>query len=924
MTDFIDFTEGVIETSTLKQAPWMQKVEMVLVRDEAMLKQVIDECIASGRYGIDVEATGLDDRVLDGRTVDIIAGLGLAPTVNKGYYIPVRHGKKLPDGGRDYKAFVNIPVDVFRREFNRLVQSDSVGVFHGGKYDHNMLQFDGSRMLGEWDKSSTWDDTLLLAYLNDSRAKRRGLKFLSSEMLDLEMITIVELFKAKFGDKYQGPYDFSLLDPEWEPSIWYATSDVIITRRLYDYLAPKVLAPSDGPDQTFIYKIEKKCLSATRWMRGNRVYFDQEAVAELIQVANEDYFNAMAEVYERASTILGRDASPTYFRLLRGDYADDPRARDLEFRADDIHVHVVDQVDRAKSFCKTYYPNPGFDPDEQAYPPVYDISSNPQLGKLFEEMKVPGLNYTPKSGQVKTTKDELKRIVEEYGEKFPFLKKVKLFRESRRALSNYLLPMLNDVGEDGTGVINFNAQGTDTGRFSTPKDKDARKMDGFVGLNLQALPAKYDKERPESMKRLRETIKPRPAPDGRKRFMVAIDFSGVELRLVTNLSGEPKWIAQFFRCDGCGHEFYRGDGTKTPDPPPPFCPTCGSDKIGDLHTLTGLSIYGSDARSKDNWDKLRGNAKACNFALCYGGGGQAVCRATGCSDNEGWRIKRKFDKTYDYLKLWWDEQAKFVKANGYVLTACGRKYPIPDAQLPKTPENKMWIAKALRNAVNGPIQGTSADVTKIAMALVFGEFKKRGWLDKAKMLITMHDELVFEVDADILQEFISATVDIMTSNKLVLSRRWNVPLTVDVEIGETWAVPWDYTKILHKKKPVPAELEFLFNPKDDPWDGSVVKESSPTPGDSSPSTATGDGDESSPLPKGDLQRGSDYVFQLRMPLTPSIARKVAEVITLTENRGTRKLVLLDRAGQRLEGWADEPIQVNEQAFHILAQERRLC
>jgi hypothetical protein len=236
---------------------------------------------------------------------------------------------------------------------------------------------------------------------------------------------------------------------------------------------------------------------------------------------------------------------------------------------------------------------------------------------------------------------------------------------------------------------------------------------------------------------------------------------------------------------------------------------CGSDKIGDLHTLTALAIYGEDSVKRPDWKQLRQYAKGTNFALCYGGGGNAVDAATGCGKQEGWRIKDQFDKTYKGLKIWWDVQHRFARKYGYVLTAFGRRYPLPDINH----EMGGFRAKAERNATNGPIQGSSADITKLAMGLVYKECKQRGWLDKAHMLITMHDELVFEIDRDILAEAIDTFVSIMNRNQALLRLKWPVPLTSDVEMGPDWTVPWDLKKC-RKTGKWPEELKGLFPDSD--------------------------------------------------------------------------------------------------------------
>ena len=154
------------------------------------------------------------------------------------------------------------------------------------------------------------------------------------------------------------------------------------------------------------------------------------------------------------------------------------------------------------------------------------------------------------------------------------------------------------------------------------------------------------------------------------------------------------------------------------------------------------------------------------------------------------------------------------------MTAFGRRYPLPDIDH----ELGGFRSKAERNAINGPVQGTSADITKISMGLVYKECKARGWLDKVHLLITMHDELDFEIDDDILAEAIDTFVGIMNRNAALLRLKWPVPLTSDVELGPNWTVPWGLNKI-RKTGKWPTELQGLFP-------GSLPKEGAPVGGSS--------------------------------------------------------------------------------------------
>jgi DNA polymerase I-like protein with 3'-5' exonuclease and polymerase domains len=951
----------------IKQKPWMVHKKFVLGTVEN-LHDVIDQCIASGRYAIDLETSGLDNRVyVDSngipRTHDEIAGVGLSPDGMSGYYFPLRHASvSTVDGSRTPYA-CNIPLDVFGPEIKRLTDATEAGttvaVFHNGKFDHEFLQFNGTGIpWGEWEKPSVWDDTLILCYLRNSRARNKRLKDLSAQPTDMpkeswamaqcggpglgmEMIELYELF-GHDTEKTGFNYDFTTLDPTSQEVLWYACSDVICTWLLYPALSPCVLVEdTDGATQKTIYTIEKSAVVSERWMERCLVHVDLNRVAELILLGHVEWWDSIQDVYTSASEILGRDVMPGVYKVLK------------EIIVLDDHLKLLpEQIDVAERRAKPMYGDkPGLitGRENRKFPATYDVNSPPQLGLMFDEMDVPGLKHTEKSGQVATGKEELDRVIEETGSQFPFMAKIKRFREVNKALSTYLYPVILDVErtdpDGGLMRISFNGRKVDTGRYATPAGESGRRMVGFPKINLQSLPSTaFDpkKPRPECMRRLREIITARPAvPGNPRRYFAAIDFSGEELRIVTNLSGEPKWTKEFFRCSGCDRTFPRDPRSatcSTPMPPPARCPNCGSDKIGDLHTLTGIEVFGADAPTKPNWKVLRGHAKGVNFALCYGGGGQAVCRSIGCEKNEGWRIKNQFDKTYQGLRTWWEVTHKFARKHGFVRTAFGRKYPLPDINN----ADGFFKSKAERNAVNGPVQGTAGDLIKIAQSLVYKECKKRGWLEKCMMVVTMHDELGFDIDADIMEEALTMLAHTMTANNIFLSRNWIIPFTCDIEIGHDWTVPWDINGMTYKEvrfignkkiksaKDCPPGVDFDSLPSWPeelvPWFRSARGESTdtplvtPLPLQQPQATQTESAvpmmtfTDSETPPKEPVSSGmvvaniahlgmpdtTPWEFQLEAPLTPDTVVKLAQAIVKHRGRGMTPLKIRTADGSLLD------------------------
>lgn len=895
LNDFLFDQHGrpKVVAPTAETREWMKDYHFELVTPDT-LSRVIDECIESGLYALDLETTGLDVRVYNNRTVDQIVGYCIAPKPNVGYYIPVRH----KEDGKDR----NLSISTVESEMRRLVDSGAVAIFHNAKFDQQFLQYCGGEPMGLWDSHRHFEDTIILAYLYDSRMKRKGLKPLTKEWLDLEMIELSELFPQD----YKGKLDYSLLDPSLPEVLAYAASDAVCTYQLYEIFHPKVVGAKAQPNQAVVYGVEKGCLAATRWMEKSKMPTDRKVIIELIELGQQEMFDSLEEVYLTATEILGRNVAPSWFSYLKENFTSAPthpiKDQIEAAKANEKHLGEV-EVGTVTKEVKSLLD--GRKTEFRDFPLVYDILSAKQLGTMMWEMGVTGLKVTERSRekheanpknplQIKTTKDDMDRLMEDVGDKFPFMGKIKRFRETQKALSTNLLPMYEDADENGDLKINFKQWGTDTGRFTTPGEKDrGQGLHGGTRFNLHSLPSTYDPSRPECMRRLRECIKAREG-----MYLAAIDFSGEELRIVTNLSGEPLWLEQFFKCSECDTDFDRKER------PPKFCPNCGSDKIGDLHTLTALSIFGQEAKKDPRWKALRGQGKATNFALCYGGGRGAVMRAVGVDENEGARIKAKFDRTYKGLSSWWEVQKKTALDQGYVQTAFGRKYPVPDALLPRGGKthgipNGGLIAKAQRNAINGPIQGTGADILKIAMVHIYHEAKQRGWLDRARILACMHDEILFEIEGSILEEAIDVYTEVMAI-KTVASRRWRVPLTVDVEIGKNWKVPYDLYAIRNGEQDMPTELATFF-------DKERIKESVKEKKEEDSSEAS---------TEIELKDGV-FEFVLTHDKSYGVGNSLADVLFKTKNSGTKPLRVVTRGGDVIldvdDGFLVNPYIFNEEA-----------
>jgi DNA polymerase I-like protein with 3'-5' exonuclease and polymerase domains len=186
---------------------------------------------------------------------------------------------------------------------------------------------------------------------------------------------------------------------------------------------------------------------------------------------------------------------------------------------------------------------------------------------------------------------------------------------------------------------------------------------------------------------------------------------------------------------------------------------------------------------------------SANFSLVYGGGTMAIMRATKCSQQEAARRKSNFDKALPRFAAWVKAQRAIVKKDCGVTTAFGRWMAIPDANSP----DRAISAACERYALNWPVQGGGADIMKISMVLLYKEFWRRGWVQEAtaRFLLTVHDELVFEIKHEALMEVMPVIEHLMTLPGQLALPAWVVKLEVEPLLDLHWDPKYDYHKIMH-------------------------------------------------------------------------------------------------------------------------------
>lgn len=353
----------------------------------------------------------------------------------------------------------------------------------------------------------------------------------------------------------------------------------------------------------------------------------------------------------------------------------------------------------------------------------FNINSPRQLGQvLFVERGIgKGTGKRTATGQRSTREDELRKYLDE-----PIVADILEYRELQKLLSTYIdnLPSMCDV--EGRLHAHFSQTGTTTGRLSSQSP------------NMQNIPTKTTRGAA-----IRKAI---VAPEG--YTLLAVDYSQIELRVAAFLSRDETLM----RC------FVEGQ---------------------DIHTAVAAQIFDvpPERVSKD----MRRRAKVINFGILYGMGAGALAEATGTTRAEAKTYLDEYFKRFAGISRYMEKTRAVVHGRGYTETWFGRRRYFEGIRSP-LPQVR---AQAERMALNAPIQGTQADIIKIAMCRVDDVLRVEGFGEDAFLILQVHDELVYEVRDRALQRCADLVRETMEH---VLSREetGGVPLTVDVEVGKNW------------------------------------------------------------------------------------------------------------------------------------------
>lgn len=349
----------------------------------------------------------------------------------------------------------------------------------------------------------------------------------------------------------------------------------------------------------------------------------------------------------------------------------------------------------------------------------FNIDSPKQVGEvLFEKLKVVDKPKKTKTGQYATGEDILTSLLGTH----PIIEKILDYRELQK-LKNTYVDTLPQMIHPVTGKVHtsFNQVVAATGRLSSDNP------------NLQNIPIRTERGR-----EIRKAFVPRSD----EFVLLSADYSQIELRIIAELSKDEGMIEAF--------------------------------RQGlDIHTATAAKVYKTDLAGVTS--DMRRNAKMVNFGIIYGISAFGLAQRLGIARKEAKEIIDNYFLEYPRIKAYMDESIASARKNGFVETILGRRRYLRDINS----ANFTVRGFAERNAINAPIQGSAADMIKVAMIGIYNEFVKRNF--RSKMLLQVHDELVFDAHKSELEEIKPVIVEKM-KNAIPLK----VPIEVEIGTGSNW------------------------------------------------------------------------------------------------------------------------------------------
>ncbi|KPK85824.1 MAG: DNA polymerase I, partial [Bacteroides sp. SM23_62_1] len=349
----------------------------------------------------------------------------------------------------------------------------------------------------------------------------------------------------------------------------------------------------------------------------------------------------------------------------------------------------------------------------------FNISSPKQLGEiLFEKLKISSDIKRTKTKMYATSEDVLSKISDQH----PIIPKVLEYRTLKKLLSTYV-DALPRMIKPKTGKLHtsFNQTITSTGRLSSNNP------------NLQNIPVREERGR---------EIRKAFVPSDSNHVLLSADYNQIELRLMAHMSGDMN-IQNAFK------------------------------NREDIHRSTAAKIF--NVSPDEVTREMRGRAKTANFGIIYGISAFGLSQRLNISRAEAKELIDGYFRSYPLVRHYMEKSIQFAKENGYVVTLLGRRRYLQDINS----HNAVVRGFAERNAINAPLQGSAADIIKIAMINIHKRIIDNNL--KSKMILQVHDELVFDVYKPELEEIKEIVVQEMEH-----AYPLNVPLVVDCSVGNNW------------------------------------------------------------------------------------------------------------------------------------------
>ena len=349
----------------------------------------------------------------------------------------------------------------------------------------------------------------------------------------------------------------------------------------------------------------------------------------------------------------------------------------------------------------------------------FNIDSPKQLGEiLFEKLKIVDKPKKTKTGQYQTNEDVLSKLIHEH----EIVPKILDYRTLKKLKSTYV-DTLPDLVNPKTNRLHTSYMQTvaATGRLSSNNP------------NLQNIPIRDARGR-----EIRKAFVPRD----KNYTLLAADYSQIELRIIAALSKDENMLKAF-------------------------------NEGKDIHTATAAKVFNVSLEEVDR--NMRGKAKAVNFGIIYGVSAFGLAQNLNISRTEAKEIIDTYFEQYPSIKSYMDSSIAFAKEKGYVETIMKRRRMLPDINS----NNPVVRGHAERNAINAPIQGSAADIIKMAMINIFTVFEEKQL--KSKMLLQVHDELIFDVHLTELEQ-----VQQIVKEKMEHAVKLSVPLDIEMNHADNW------------------------------------------------------------------------------------------------------------------------------------------